>query len=166
MTAALGQAQTEAAQAFDLKKLGAQAQADLRKAKQKYGFDVALKTLDFTNEKAINIQVEDLKRKRNSDGSWEEGDPMFFQGTVWNDMAENAAASLQKGMRVVVVGRLNYRSWETQDGQNRSIVDLSIDEIAPSLRWAKANIERVSGGMGASQEPVARENYEEDEAPF
>ena len=57
-------------------------------------------------------------------------------------------------------------SWETQDGQNRSIVDLSIDEIAPSLRWAKANIERVSGGMGASQEPVARENYEEDEAPF
>ena len=43
---------------------------------------------------------------------------------------------------------------------------LSIDEIAPSLRWAKANIERVSGGMGSSQEPVARENYEEDEAPF
>ena len=69
-------------------------------------------------------------------------------------------------MRVVVVGRLNYRSWETQDGQTRSIVDISIDEIAPSLRWAKANIERVSGGMGSSQEPVARENYEEDEAPF
>ena len=63
LTAALGQAQKEAAQAFDLKKLGAQAQADLRKAKQKYGFDVALRTLDFTNEKAINIQVEDLKRK-------------------------------------------------------------------------------------------------------
>ena len=63
LTAALGQAQTEAAQAFDLKKLGAKAQADLRKAEQKYGFDVALKTLDFTNEKAINIQVEDLKRK-------------------------------------------------------------------------------------------------------
>ena len=112
------------------------------------------------------IRIAQNKRKRNSDGSWEEGDPMFFQGTVWNDMAENAAASLQKGMRVVVVGRLNYRSWETQDGQNRSIVDLSIDEIAPSLRWAKANIERVSGGMGTSQEPVARENYEEDEAHF
>ena len=101
------------------------------------------------------IRIAQNKRKRNSDGSWEEGDPMFFQGTVWNDMAENAAASLQKGMRVVVVGRLNYRSWETQDGQNRSLVDLSIDEIAPSLRWAKANIERVSGGMGTSQEPVA-----------
>jgi single-strand DNA-binding protein len=91
---------------------------------------------------------------------------MFFQGTVWNDMAENAAASLQKGMRVIVVGKLNYRSWETQDGQNRSVVDISIDEIAPSLRWAKASVERASGGMPSSQEPVARENYEEDEAPF
>jgi single-strand DNA-binding protein len=91
---------------------------------------------------------------------------MFFQGTVWNDMAENAAASLQKGMRVIVVGKLNYRSWETQDGQNRSVVDISIDEIAPSLRWAKASVERASGGMSSSQEPVARENYEEDEAPF
>ena len=128
--------------------------------------EVMARTGGYGDRKLNKQEVLDLKRKRNSDGSWEEGDPMFFQGTVWNDMAENAAASLQKGMRVVVVGRLNYRSWETQDGQNRSIVDLSIDEIAPSLRWAKANIERVSGGMGTSQEPVARENYEEDEAPF
>ena len=112
------------------------------------------------------IRIAQNKRKRNSDGSWEEGDAMYFQGTVWNDMAENAAASLQKGMRVIVVGRLNYRSWETQDGQNRSVVDISIDEIAPSLRWAKANIERSSGGGSSSPQPVARENYEEDEAPF
>ena len=91
---------------------------------------------------------------------------MFFQGTVWNDMAENAAASLQKGMRVIVVGKLNYRSWETQDGQNRSVVDISIDEIAPSLRWAKASVDRTGSGMSPSQEPVARENFEEDEAPF
>ena len=112
------------------------------------------------------IRIAQNKRKRNSDGSWEEGDAMYFQGTVWNDMAENAAASLQKGMRVIVVGRLNYRSWETQDGQNRSVVDISIDEVAPSLRWAKANIERSSGGMSSSPQPVASENYEEDEAPF
>ena len=46
----------------------------------------------------------------------------------------NASSTLQKGMRVIVVGRLNYRSWETQDGQNRSVVDIAIDEIAPSLR--------------------------------
>ena len=101
------------------------------------------------------IRIAQNKRKRNSDGSWEEGDAMFFQGTVWNDMAENAAASLQKGMRVIVDGKLNYRSWETQDGQNRSVVDISIDEVAPSLRWAKANIERSSGGTSSPQQPVA-----------
>ena len=67
------------------------------------------------------IRIAQNKNKRTADGSWEPGDPMFFQGTVWNDMAENAAASLQKGMRVIVVGKLNYRSWETQDGQNRSV---------------------------------------------
>ena len=67
-------------------------------------------------------------------------------------------------MRVVVVGKLNHRSWETQDGQNRSVVDISIDEIATSLRWAKASVERASG-MPQSR-ACARENYEEDEAPF
>ena len=106
------------------------------------------------------------KRKRNSDGSWDEGEPMFFQGTVWNDMAENAASTLQKGMRVIVVGRLNYRSWETQDGQHRSVVDIAIDEIAPSLRWAKANVERTSGGGNVSETPKVRDNFEENEAPF
>ena len=112
------------------------------------------------------IRMAQNKRKRNSDGSWDEGEPMFFQGTVWTDMAENAASTLQKGMRVIVVGRLNYRSWETQDGQNRSVVDIAIDEIAPSLRWAKANIERTSGGGNVSETPKVRDNFEENEAPF
>ena len=112
------------------------------------------------------IRMAQNKRKRNSDGSWDEGEPMFFQGTVWNDMAENAASTLQKGMRVIVVGRLNYRSWETQDGQNRSVVDIAIDEIAPSLRWAKANVERTSGGGNVSETPKVRDNFEENEAPF
>ena len=112
------------------------------------------------------IRIAQNKNKRTADGSWEPGDPMFFQGTVWNDMAENAAASLQKGMRVIVVGKLNYRSWETQDGQNRSVVDIAIDEIAPSLRWARANVERTSGGGSVSEAPKARDDFEENEAPF
>ena len=112
------------------------------------------------------IRIAQNKRKRNSDGSWDEGEPMFFQGTVWNDMAENASSNLQKGMRVIVVGRLNYRSWETQEGQNRSVVDIAIDEIAPSLRWAKANVERTSGGGNVSETPKVRDNFEENEAPF
>ena len=114
------------------------------------------------------IRIAQNKRKRNSDGSWEEGEPMYFQGTVWNDMAENAASSLQKGMRVIVTGRLNYRSWENQEGQNRSVVDIAIDEVAPSLRWARANIERTSSGGSASgtDAPKARDDFEENEAPF
>ena len=64
-------------------------------------------------------------------------------------------------MRVIVVGRLNYRSWETQDGQNRSVVDLAIDEIAPSLRWARANVERTSGGGSVAEAPKARDDFEE-----
>ena len=111
------------------------------------------------------IRIAQNKRKRNNDGSWDEGEPMFFQG-VWNDMAENASSTLQKGMRVIVVGRLNYRSWETQDGQNRSVVDIAIDEIAPSLRWARANVERTSGGGSVSEAPKARDDFEENEAPF
>ena len=114
------------------------------------------------------IRIAQNKRKRNADGSWEEGEPMYFQGTVWNDMAENAASSLQKGMRVIVTGRLNYRSWENQEGQNRSVVDIAIDEVAPSLRWARANIERTSSGGSASgtDAPKARDDFQENEAPF
>ena len=117
---------------------------------------------------SADIRIAQNKRKRNSDGSWEEGEPMYFQGTVWNDMAENAASSLQKGMRVIVTGRLNYRSWENQEGQNRSVVDIAIDEVAPSLRWARANIERTSSGGSASgtDAPKARDDFEENEAPF
>ena len=113
-----------------------------------------------------NIRFVQNKRTRTSEGEWVDGDPMFFQGTVWNDMADNASSTLQKGMRVIVVGRLNYRSWETQDGQNRSMVDIAIDEIGPSLRWARANVERTSGGGSVSEAPKARDDFEENEAPF
>ena len=110
------------------------------------------------------IRIAQNKNKRTADGSWEPGDPMFFQGTVWNDMAENAAASLQKGMRVIVVGKLNYSSWEDREsGATRSKIEIIIDEIGPALKWATTNINSDSTGI---DEPMARENYEEDEAPF
>ena len=110
------------------------------------------------------IRIAQNKNKRNADGSWEPGDPMFFQGTVWNDMAENAAASLQKGMRVIIVGKLNYSSWEDREsGATRSKIEIIIDEIGPALKWATTNINSDSTGI---DEPMARENYEEDEAPF
>lgn len=77
----------------------------------------------------------------------------FFNVTAWSSLGENAAASLTKGMRVIVTGRLQQRSYETQQGEKRSVVEIVADEIGPSLRWATAQVEKVSrsdagGGQG------------------
>jgi single-strand DNA-binding protein len=119
------------------------------------------------------------RRWRDQSGEWQE-DTSFFGGTVWRDQAETVAESLQKGMRVIVTGRLEQRSWETQEGDKRSIVEIAIDEVGPSLRWATANVTRTarsggsggSGGYGGGEStppppaPVARDDYGPDEAPF
>lgn len=114
-----------------------------------------------------------VNRRYQRNGQWEE-ETSFFGGTLWRDAAENAAESLQKGTRVIVTGRLEQRSWETADGEKRSIVEISIDEIGPSLRWATATVTRSprsgdSFGGGAPSQPagpVARDDYGPDEAPF
>jgi len=105
------------------------------------------------------------KRKFNRDtNQWEniEDDPQYFSGVAFGDLADNANATITKGMRVVIVGKLNYSSWQDQEGNNRSKVQIVIDEISPSLRFASAAVNRQE----LNSEPVARENYEEDEAPF
>ena len=105
------------------------------------------------------------KRKFNRDtNQWEniEDDPQYFSGVAFGDLADNANATITKGMRVVIVGKLNYSSWQDQEGNNRSKVQIIIDEISPSLRFASAAVNRQE----LNSEPVARENYEEDEAPF
>lgn len=79
---------------------------------------------------------------------WEES-VSFFDITCWAQLAENVAESVQKGSRVLVTGRLDQRSWETQDGEKRSKVEVIADEVGPSLRWATAQVtknERRSGG--------------------
>jgi single-strand DNA-binding protein len=90
-------------------------------------------------------------------------------------MAENVAESLQKGARVIVTGRLEQRSWETQEGDKRSIIEVRIDDIGPSLRWATAAVTRTPRGGGdwaassapsTPAAPVARDDYGPDEAPF
>ena len=84
-----------------------------------------------------------VNRRYQKNGEWTE-DTSFFGGTLWRDAAENAAESLQKGMRVIVTGRLEQRSWETQEGEKRSMVEVAIDEIGPSLRWATASITKTA----------------------
>lgn len=114
------------------------------------------------------------RRYQDRNGEWQEN-TSFFGGTLWRDAAENCAESLTKGARVIVTGRLEQRSWETQDGDKRSVVEVAIDEIGPSLRWATAAVTRSpragdSYGGGAQPTtpaaPVARDDFGPDEAPF
>ena len=84
-----------------------------------------------------NFTVAVNKRYRNNDGTWEDKLDGFFKCNCWRDMAENVAESVAKGARVIVVGRLNQRSWETDSGK-RYEVEIQVDEIGPSLRWATA----------------------------
>lgn len=124
------------------------------------------------------IRLAVNRRWRGQDGEWQE-QTSFFSGTIWRDQAEQAAESLQKGARVIVTGRLEQRSWETESGEKRSVVEVAVDEIGPSLRWATATVNRTQredgwgGGSGGGSNqstgataPTARENYGPDEAPF
>ncbi|MCE7884017.1 MAG: single-stranded DNA-binding protein [Actinobacteria bacterium ATB1] len=87
-----------------------------------------------------------------STGEWKE-EASFFNVVTWRDLAENVSASLHKGDRVVISGRLQQRSWENQQGERRSTVEITADEIGPSLRWATADVTRKArregeGGFG------------------
>ncbi len=95
---------------------------------------------------------------------WEE-QTSFFDVKCWAQMAENVSESLQRGTRVIVNGRLEQRSWETENGDKRSKVEVVADEVAPSLRWATADVRKNerrdgsagSGSGGGSSRPVANE---------
>ena len=75
-------------------------------------------------------------------GEWRDGDTLFMRCSVWRETAENVAESLRKGMRVIVQGRLTQRSYDTQQGERRTVVELQVDEVGPSLRRARAQVTR------------------------
>jgi single-strand DNA-binding protein len=81
---------------------------------------------------------------------WKDGETLFLRASVWREAAENVAESLTKGMRVIVSGRLKSRSYETKEGEKRTVIELEVDEIGPSLRYANAKVNRTqrSGGNG------------------
>lgn len=96
-----------------------------------------------------------VNRRYQQNGEWTE-QVSFFNVTAWGDLGENCAASLTKGSRAIVTGRLEQRSWE-HEGEKRSVVEIVADEIGPSLRWATAVISRTerSGGDGGYQGDAA-----------
>jgi single-strand DNA-binding protein len=82
---------------------------------------------------------------------WKDGDPLFLQCNIWRQAAENVAESLQRGARVIVTGRLRQRTYETREGEKRTVMELEVDEIGPSLRYATAKVQKMqrsSGGGG------------------
>jgi single-strand DNA-binding protein len=81
---------------------------------------------------------------------WEDGDTLFMRCSAWRQLAENLAESLNRGNRVVVTGRLKQRSYETREGEKRTVVELDVDEIGPSLKYATAKVTRTSGGGGGA----------------
>ena len=97
----------------------------------------------------VKMRVAVTPRFRdNVSGEWKDGDSSFFTVNAWRSLAENAAESLTRGAAVIIVGRLKQRSWETQDGEKRTVVEIEADEIGPSLRWATAKVEKQSRSGG------------------
>jgi single-strand DNA-binding protein len=82
-------------------------------------------------------------------GEWKDGEALFLRCNIWRQAAENVAESLTRGARVIVNGRLKQRSFETREGEKRTVVELDVDEIGPSLRYATAKINKVSRGSGS-----------------
>jgi single-strand DNA-binding protein len=91
-----------------------------------------------------NFRLAVTARVKDGD-TWKDGETSFFRVNVWRQLAEHVADSLSKGDRAVVIGRLKSRSWETPEGDKRSVVEVEADEVAPSLRWAIAKPQRAAG---------------------
>lgn len=86
-------------------------------------------------------------------GQFKDGEPLFLACTAWRDLADNVAMSLAKGTRVVVTGRLRHSRWETDDGQRHQMLQLDVEEIGPSLRFATAKPVRTSRNSGSGADP-------------
>ena len=94
---------------------------------------------------------------------WKDGEALFLRASVWREFAEHVAGSLTKGMRVIAQGRLRQRSYQDRDGNNRTTIELDIDEIGPSLRYATAQVTRAQGGGGGGQgRPAPQQQVSEE----
>jgi len=120
---------------------------------------VADPELRFTasGQPVATFRVASTPRVRdNASGEWKDGDSLFLTCNVWRQAAENVAESLQRGMRVIVTGRLKQRNYETKEGEKRTVYEIEVDDVGPSLRNASAKVARAnrtggSGGYGGGQ---------------
>ena len=96
-----------------------------------------------TGAAVANFRLAVTPRVKDGD-TWRDGETSFFRVNAWRDLAEHLTESLAKGARVIVVGQLKARSWETPEGEKRTVVEVTAEEVAPSLKWATATPERTS----------------------
>jgi len=103
-----------------------------------------------------NFTVMSTPRKLNKQtDEWEDGQPLAMRCNIWRQPAENVVETLKRGMRVMVSGRLVQRSFETREGEKRTVVELEVDEVGPSLRYATAKVNKTSrGGEGGNRQPA------------
>ena len=102
-----------------------------------------------TGQAVANFRVASTPRFLDkSTNEWKDGDSLFLSCNVWRQAAENVAESLQRGMRVIVSGRLRQRSYETKEGEKRTVYEIEVDEVGPSLRNASAKVVRSSRATG------------------
>ena len=102
---------------------------------------------------------------------WKDGETLFMRCSVWRDAAENVAESLNRGTRVIVSGRLKSRSYETKEGEKRTVVELEVDEVGPSLRYASAKVTKTQrgnggGGFGGGQQGGSFGGGQQQEDPW
>jgi single-strand DNA-binding protein len=116
-----------------------------------------------------NMRVAVTQRIQ-QDGEWGDGDTSFLRVNVWRGQAEHLADSLSKGDRVMVTGRLRQRTWETPEGEKRSVTEIEADEVGASLKWATAKVERATSRgngerAGGRERPAERGDFN-DPPPF
>ena len=115
-------------------------------------------TITTSGAQVANFRVAVTSRVRDGN-AWRDGDTSFYRVNCWRDLAANVTDSLSKGDRVLVVGQLRMRSWESSEGEQRSVVEVTAEEVGPSLKWATAKPERATrkpngGGKGEfAEEP-------------
>lgn len=117
----------------------------------------------------VKFRVAVNRRFKDEAGNWKDGETSYFTVNAWRTLAENVAETLSRGTRVLVAGRLQMRSWETQEGDKRTVVEIEADEIGPSLRWATAKVERQSrsgGGEWSAPAAVGAGSTTEEETPL
>lgn len=112
-----------------------------------------------------SFTVVESSRVKDGDG-WKDGPATFWRCSLWDAAAENLTESLTKGLRVIVVGEAKQRSFETNTGEKRSVIEITATEVGPSLRWATAKVEKTGGKPEPKDDPWTATPADSDEVPF